>query len=166
MMGAIMIQSCTLSERLRYASTIRLWKRQVGADWDSQEEEWDLVGEGANIPVRVGLEQMQKLMWGMDSTHFNYLALGSGSQEPSYMDTALQTELDRLAFTGKTVTDNQAVIKVYFAPDHGNGDISEWGIFNNSSGPTMLNRGLVTPTVTKTDTEEMIAEVVVNVSGT
>jgi len=135
--------------------------RELGA------ESWELVAQGHNIPTKAGLAQLQKLAWGDSAVVFGWLAVGSDNTAANENQTALVSEISqgRKAFTGHTVAEKQSNIQVYFAPHEAVGTIKEWGIFNASSGGVMLCRGLVEPSKTKADTQEMIFEVVLTLGA-
>jgi hypothetical protein len=85
------------------------------------------------------------------------MAIGSGTALPMSADLALQTELERVAFsvapvrTGRTVT-----FTAIFLPTTGLGTrpITEAGIFNTDVTPRMLNR-VVFPVVNKEDADTL-----------
>lgn len=149
-------------DAIRQRGLLRLYKRRVG------EERWRLVASGENVLTNAGAGQAHSLLWGEQFAEaaYGWLALGSDDTAPAASDTALVSEnaTSRVAFTGTTVASTRATIKVYFSPSKGNGTIKEWGIFNAAAGGTMFNRGLVQPSVTKTSTEEMLAEVIIDLS--
>lgn len=72
----------------------------------------------------------------------SHMAIGSGTGNPADADTALGTELGRVALTtaGGTVSSATVTYAVTFAAGTGTGAVTEAGIFNNSSGGTMICR--------------------------
>ena len=78
------------------------------------------------------------------ATPFDYIAIGTGTTSESASDTALANEQQRAAATGSRVTvnvtnDTLQLVKDAFTFD-GNYAITESGVFNASSGGTMLCR--------------------------
>ena len=64
----------------------------------------------------------------------------AGTAAAAAGNTALGSESARTALTSSTVTDNEIVYVDTFAAGTGTGAITEAGIFNASSGGTMLCR--------------------------
>ena len=75
-----------------------------------------------------------------NSTVMSHMAIGTGSTAAAAGDTALGSQTARTALTSTTVTDNEIVYVDTFAAGTGTGAITEAGIFNASSGGTMLCR--------------------------
>ena len=75
-----------------------------------------------------------------NSTVMSHMAIGTGSTAAAAGNTALGSESARTALTSSTVTDNEIVYVDTFAAGTGTGAITEAGIFNASSGGTMLCR--------------------------
>jgi len=79
-----------------------------------------------------------------DVTAFDYIAIGTGTTAPSATQTALVSEQQRAAATGTRVTtsvtnDTLQLVKDAFSFS-GSYAITEVGVFNSSSGGTMLSR--------------------------
>ena len=76
-----------------------------------------------------------------DETAMTHMALGSGSTAAAAGDTTLGTQLgSREALDSSTVTNNQIVYVASFEAGDATGAVTEAGIFNASSGGTMLCR--------------------------
>ena len=75
-----------------------------------------------------------------NSTVMSHMAIGTGTAAAAAGNTALGSESARTALTSSTVTDNEIVYVDTFAAGTGTGAITEAGIFNASSGGTMLCR--------------------------
>jgi hypothetical protein len=70
-----------------------------------------------------------------------WMAIGTGTVDPAVGDTALGTEIDRNALTSRTDSGNVVTyVGDWAAGDGTNSAITEAGIFNASSGGTMLAR--------------------------
>jgi hypothetical protein len=76
-------------------------------------------------------------------TKMGYIALGTGATAPTTSDTALQTEMagSRTATTNNGAVAGQSIVfTCTFVPGVATGSLTEAGIFNASSGGTMLAR--------------------------
>jgi hypothetical protein len=78
----------------------------------------------------------------------SHMAVGSGLAAASAGDAALGAQLGRVAFTDAVVTNNVVSYTANFPAGVGTGAITEAGVFNASSGGTMLCR-TVFPVVNK-----------------
>ena len=92
-----------------------------------------------NLVVDDGLNLIANLLAG-SGTAPTHMAIGSDYTNPDPSDTALGSELARVAFTSETVTDNTITWVGTYGPGVGTGTVQEAGIFNASSGGTMLSR--------------------------
>jgi len=73
----------------------------------------------------------------------SHMAIGTGSTAAAFGDTALGTEVDRNALTSRTDSVNVVTyVGTWSAGDGTNSALREAGIFNNSSGGTMLARAV------------------------
>ena len=74
----------------------------------------------------------------------SHMAIGTGSTAAATGDTALDSEIDRNALTSRTqgaaAADNDVIYVGDWAAADGTGAIVEAGIFNSSSGGTLLCR--------------------------
>ena len=68
------------------------------------------------------------------------MAIGSGTTNPAASDTALETELGRVALTSTTVSSAVVTYVATFAAGTGTGAVTEAGILNASSSGTLLCR--------------------------
>lgn len=76
-----------------------------------------------------------------DETAMTHMALGSGSTAAAAGDTTLGSQLgSREALDSSTVTNNQIVYVASFEAGDATGAVTEAGIFNASTGGTMLCR--------------------------
>lgn len=76
-----------------------------------------------------------------DETAMTHMALGSGSTAAAAGDTTLGSQLgSREALDSSTVTSNQIVYVASFEAGDATGAVTEAGIFNASTGGTMLCR--------------------------
>lgn len=75
-------------------------------------------------------------------TQMTHMAIGSGTANPADADTALGTELGRVALTtaGGTISSATATYAATFAAGTGTGAVTEAGIFTASSAGTLLCR--------------------------
>ena len=93
-----------------------------------------------NLVVDTGLDYIASRMKDATATAMTHMAIGSGTTDPAPADTALQTQLGRVSLTSTTVTGNSVAYVASFAAGTGTGAVTEAGIFNASSGGTMLCR--------------------------
>lgn len=103
----------------------------------------------------------------------NYLAVGTGSSEPSYTDTTLNAEVartnsdggfgdsDAMVGSGDLVEYWRRIRTRVFTEAQANGNLAELGFFSSSSGGTMWNRQLFRDelgqptTITKTSEDQL-----------
>ena len=93
-----------------------------------------------NLVVDTGLAYIASRMKDTTETAMSHMAVGSGTTNPAAGDTALESELGRVALTSTTVTDNAVEYVATFGAGTGTGAVTEAGILNNSTGGTLLCR--------------------------
>ena len=93
-----------------------------------------------NMVMTVGKNFIASRIKDATSTVMSHMGVGTGTTAESVGQTALVTQLIRVALTSTTVTNNQVVYAATFAAGEGTGAITEAGIFNASSAGTMLSR--------------------------
>lgn len=71
-----------------------------------------------------------------------HMAIGTGTNAAAAGDTALQTELDRNALTSNTSSANVLTMVGDWAAGDGTGAITEAGVFNAASGPSLYARAV------------------------
>lgn len=71
-----------------------------------------------------------------------HMAIGTGTNAAAAGDTALQTELDRNALTSNTSSANVLTMVGDWAAGDGTGTITEAGVFNAASGPSLYSRAV------------------------
>ena len=99
----------------------------------------EVVQEVPNLVVTAGKNYVADRIKN-NSTVMSHMAIGTGTAAAAAGNTALGSESARTALTSSTVTDNESVYVDTFAAGPGTGAITEAGIFNASSGGTMLCR--------------------------
>lgn len=70
----------------------------------------------------------------------SHMALGSGTTAPAAAQTALETELGRVALTDTTAVDNVVTYTATFPAGTATGAVTEAGILNAATAGTMLCR--------------------------
>jgi hypothetical protein len=95
--------------------------------------------EAKNLIVDTGLNFICDRMKD-DETAMSHMAIGSGTTAAAAGDTALGTELGRVALTSSTVTNNEIVYVASFGAGTGTGAVTEAATLNAASGGTMLCR--------------------------
>ena len=101
-----------------------------------------------NLVVNTGLLYLtHSLSNTSNGATFNYIALGTGTSSPSAANTTLQVEIARQSVGAGAFDYNYWNVQTTFAAGTGTGTITEAGIFNATSGGTMLSRTTFTPIV-------------------
>jgi len=94
-----------------------------------------------NLVVDSGLDYIASRMKDATATAMTHMALGSGSTAAAAGDTDLGSILgSRQTLTSTTATDNTVVYVASFGAGSATGAVTEAGIFNASSGGSMLCR--------------------------
>ena len=99
-----------------------------------------VVREVDNIVVTAGKGYVASRMKDATATAMSHMAIGSGTTNPAAGDTALETELGRVALTSTTVSSAVVTYVATFAAGTGTGAVTEAGILNASSSGTLLCR--------------------------
>ena len=99
-----------------------------------------VVQEVDNIVVTAGKGYVASRMKDATATAMSHMAIGSGTTNPAASDTALETELGRVALTSTAVSSNVVTYTATFAAGTGTGAVTEAGILNASSSGTLLCR--------------------------
>lgn len=110
--------------------------------------------EVKNLVVNAGLAYIASRMKDTTQAAMSHMAVGSGSTAASGGNTALGTELGRVALTSTTVTANAVAYVATFGAGVGTGAVTEAGLFNDGTAGTMLCR-TVFGVVTKEATDSM-----------
>jgi hypothetical protein len=92
-----------------------------------------------------------------------HMAIGTGTSTPGASDTALGTQTGRVSLSGSVVSTNTITYTATFPAGTGDGAITEAGVFNASSGGTMLCRTTF-PVVNKASGDTIAITWVVTVS--
>jgi hypothetical protein len=92
-----------------------------------------------------------------------HMAIGTGTGTPGASDTALITQTGRVSLSSTSVTTNAITYTATFPAGTGDGAITEAGVFNASSGGTMLCRTTF-PVVNKASGDTIAITWVVTVS--
>jgi hypothetical protein len=103
--------------------------------------------EVKNLVVTTGLNYIVSRMKDATATAMSHMAVGSGSTAAALGNSALGSELGRVALTSTTVSTNTIQYVATFPAGTGTGAITEAGVFNAASGGVMLCRtvfGIVT----------------------
>ena len=93
-----------------------------------------------NLVVTTGKNFTASRMVGTASNIMSHMAVGAGTTAAAVGDTALGSELGRVALTAGTATNNVVTYTATFGAGVGTGAVTEAGIFNASSAGTMLCR--------------------------
>jgi hypothetical protein len=93
-----------------------------------------------NLVVTTGKGFIASRMIGTAANVMSHMSVGTGTTAAAVGDTALQTELVRVALTSSGVAAAVVTYSATFGTGVGTGAITEAGTFNASSGGTMLCR--------------------------
>lgn len=94
-----------------------------------------------NLVVNTGLNFICDRMEGVSEAVMSHMAVGSGTTAPAAGDTDLQSILGvREALDSTTVSSNTITYVASFEAGEGTGAVTEAGLFNASTGGTMLCR--------------------------
>lgn len=93
-----------------------------------------------NLVVTTGKTFICSRMAGTTYAVMSHMAVGSGSTAAAAGDTALETEITRVALTSTTPSTSSITYVGDYPAGTGTGTISEAGILNNSVGGTLLCR--------------------------
>lgn len=107
-----------------------------------------------NLVVTTGKEYIASRMIGTSSAVMSHMGIGTSGTIPVVGNTTL-TQVARVALDSATVTNAIVTYTATFGPGVGTGSIVEAGIFNASSGGTMLCR-TVFPVVNKDSNETIV----------
>ena len=97
----------------------------------------------SNLVVDVGKAEVAKLIGGLSTASFGYMAVGTGTTPPAGSDTGLEAEVMRVASTNSSDTVNTPNDTIVFTGTFSFSQsyaITEAGIFNASTGGVMLSR--------------------------
>lgn len=108
--------------------------------WDVETLETKQYLEVDNLVVTTGLEYIASRMKDTTFGAMSHMAVGDDGTTPVLGDTALGSELGRVALTSTTVTSNVVEYIATFGAGTATGAIEEAGILNAGSGGTMLCR--------------------------
>lgn len=114
----------------------------------------EVVQEIPNLVVTSGKGYVASRMKDTSETAMSHMAVGTSNTAAAAGQTALLNEIGRTATSSITVTNNQIVYVASFGAGSGTGALTEAGIFNASSGGTMLCR-TVFAVVNKQSTDGM-----------
>ena len=92
-------------------------------------------------------------------TDFAYMAVGTGTQTPSEVLTALVTEVSRVAITATSIVGALAALSALYTNNQANGVLTELGIYDLAAGGTLLQYELISPSQTKTSDDGMLITV-------
>jgi len=96
--------------------------------------------EVPNLVVTTGLAFIASRMKDTTDTAMSHMAIGTGTTAAAAGNTALVTEVARVALTSTTVTANATAYVASFGAGVGTGAITEAGILNAESVGTLLCR--------------------------
>jgi hypothetical protein len=93
-----------------------------------------------NLVVTAGKNYIASRMVGTSAAVMSHMAIGTGTGTPGASDTTLGTQTGRVSLSSSTASANSVTYTATFPAGTGDGAITEAGVFNASSGGTMLCR--------------------------
>lgn len=121
------------TENLKASGSLRVVV--TGADGKVKEER-----EFKNLVVTVGKNFVASRMVGTSAAVMSHMAIGSDNTPAAAGDTALGSELGRVALSSATAATNVVTYTATFPAGTGTGAVVEAGIFNATPAGTMLCR--------------------------
>lgn len=121
------------TENLKASGSLRVVV--TGADGKVKEER-----EFKNLVVTVGKNFVASRMVGTSAAVMSHMAIGSDNTPAAAGDTALGSELGRVALAGSSAVNNVVTYTATFPAGTGTGAVVEAGIFNAGVAGTMLCR--------------------------
>ena len=110
-----------------------------------------------NLVVKAGIDFVFNTIFGANSGHMNYIAVGTGTTAVADTQTTLVAELTRALGTfAHTAGTSVATLVTTFNAGTATGAITEAGIFSASSAGTMFDR-VVFPVINKGALDTYIA---------
>lgn len=100
----------------------------------------ETVQEVDNLVVTDGKEYVASRMKDATATAMSHMAIGSGSTAAAAGNSALGSELGRVALTSTNVASNVVTYAATFAAGTGTGAVTEAGILNASTSGDLLCR--------------------------
>ena len=100
----------------------------------------ELVQEVDNLVVTAGKGYVASRIKDASATAMSHMEIGSGSTAAAASDTALGSALGRVSLTSTSVSSAVVTYVATFGAGTGTGAVTEAGLFNASSGGTMLCR--------------------------
>jgi hypothetical protein len=119
----------------------------------------------SNLVVTSGKNYIASKMVATTNTpaSMTHMGIGTGTGTPGASDTTLGTQTGRVSLSGSTVSTNTITYTATFPAGTGDGAITEAGVFNASTGGTMLCRTTF-PVVNKASGDTIAITWVVTVS--
>lgn len=93
-----------------------------------------------NLVVTAGKGYIASRMKDATATAMSHMAIGTGTTAAAASQTALVTEANRQALTSTSVSGAAVTYSATFGAGNGTGAVTEAGLFNASSGGTLLCR--------------------------
>ena len=115
----------------------------------------EIIQEVDNLVVTTGKNFVASRIKDATAGAMSHMAVGSGNTAAAASQTALITEVARVALTSTTLNNADVVYVGTFPAGTGTGSLNEAGILNASSGGTMLCRVVFSGVISKGSTDSM-----------
>jgi hypothetical protein len=124
--------------------------KQIGWYFDKKAGLWKKTTVGKNSVVNAGIVMMlSSIQAGHTNAGktLNYIGVGTSSTDPAITDTALGTEVERIAIlswdnTNLATNPHVMIASTQFAIDEAVGNLAEIALFQEATGAPMFSRGL------------------------
>jgi hypothetical protein len=104
-----------------------------------------------DLVVTAGLQRLAKLATGKTTNSFTHIACGTGTNAESPGDTALQTEVRRIACTDRFDSGTSMKFSGFFDSTTATGSYTEFGLFDAASAGNLFSRTVFTPAISHTN---------------
>ena len=115
----------------------------------------EVIQDVDNLVVTTGKNYVASRIKDATVTAMSHMAVGSGNTAAAVSQTALITEVARVALTSTTLNNADVVYVGTFPAGTGTGSLNEAAILNASSGGTMLCRVVFAGVISKGSTDSM-----------
>jgi hypothetical protein len=120
---------------------------------------------GHNVVTTAAKTYVATALGSASTAQFTHFAVGTGAVAEVAANTTLGAEVARSTLTKTSVGVGQIVFQFLLDASTGNGStLAEAGVFSASSGGTMLNRWVHSPTVAKTSLIQILYSVTITVA--
>lgn len=100
-----------------------------------------------DLVTTVGLQRLARLATGKTSNSFTHIACGTGTNAENAGDTALQTEVRRIACSDRFDSGTSMKFSGFFDSTTATGNYTEFGLFDAASSGNLFSRTVFSPAI-------------------